>query len=203
VRYPPAIKRLTEELKRLPGIGEKNAQRLAFHLLDASSDRAQALASAMVKMKETVRHCDRCFNLTEDQLCDICLDPTRSGGLLCVVQSPRDLLAIEGTGQFRGRYHVLMGVLSPMKGVGPEDLKVSQLLDRIREEKVKEVIMATNLDVEGEATASYLVTALAPMEVKVSRIARGIPIGGSLEQADSITLGLAIDGRLELKTDNW
>ena len=198
MRYPPAIKRLIEELKRLPGIGEKNAQRLAFHLLDASSDRAQALASAMVKMKETVRHCDRCFNLTENQLCDICLDPTRSGGLLCVVQSPRDLLAIEGTGQFRGRYHVLMGVLSPMKGVGPEDLKVSQLLDRIREEKVKEVIMATNLDVEGEATASYLVTALAPMDVKVSRIARGIPIGGSLEQADSITLGLAIDGRLEL-----
>jgi recombination protein RecR len=198
VRYPPAIKLLIAEIKRLPGIGEKNAQRLAFHLLDASSDRAQALASAMVKMKETVRHCDRCFNLTEDQLCDICLDPTRSGGLLCVVQSPRDLLAIEGTGQFRGRYHVLMGVLSPMKGVGPEDLKVSQLLDRIREEKVKEVIMATNLDVEGEATASYLVTALAPMEVKVSRIARGIPIGGSLEQADSITLGLAIDGRLEI-----
>ena len=198
MRYPPAIKRLIEELKRLPGIGEKNAQRLAFHLLDASSDRAQALASAMVKMKETVRHCDRCFNLTENQLCDICLDPTRSGGLLCVVQSPRDLLAIEGTGQVRGRYHVLMGVLSPMKGVGPEDLKVSQLLDRIREEKVKEVIMATNLDVEGEATASYLVTALAPMDVKVSRIARGIPIGGSLEQADSITLGLAIDGRLEL-----
>ncbi len=198
MRYPPAIKLLIAELKRLPGIGEKNAQRLAFHLLDASSDRAQALASAMVKMKETVRHCDRCFNLTEDQLCDICLDPTRSGGLLCVVQSPRDLLAIEGTGQFRGRYHVLMGVLSPMKGVGPEDLKVSQLLDRIREEKVKEVIMATNLDVEGEATASYLVTALAPMGVKVSRIARGIPIGGSLEQADSITLGLAIDGRLEI-----
>jgi len=198
VRYPPSIKRLIEELKRLPGIGEKNAQRLAFHLLGASSERVQALAGALVKMKETIRHCDRCFNLTEDELCDICLDPSRSGGLLCVVQSPRDLLAIEGTGQFRGRYHVLMGVLSPMRGVGPEDLKVSQLLDRVREEKVEEVIMATNLDVEGEATASYLVTALGPMDVKVSRIARGIPIGGSLEQADSITLGLAIDGRLEL-----
>ncbi len=198
MRYPPSIKRLIEELKRLPGIGEKNAQRLAFHLLGASSERVQALAGALVKMKETIRHCDRCFNLTEDELCDICLDPSRSGGLLCVVQSPRDLLAIEGTGQFRGRYHVLMGVLSPMRGVGPEDLKVSQLLDRVREEKVEEVIMATNLDVEGEATASYLVTALGPMDVKVSRIARGIPIGGSLEQADSITLGLAIDGRLEL-----
>ncbi len=198
MRYPPSIKLLIEELKKLPGIGEKNAQRLAFHMLGASTERAQALASALVKMKETVRHCDRCFNLTEDELCNICLDPGRFSGLLCVVQSPRDLLAIEGTGQFRGRYHVLMGVLSPMRGVGPEDLKVSQLLDRVRKEKVKEVIMATNLDVEGEATASYLVTALGPMDVKVSRIARGIPIGGSLEQADSITLGLAIDGRLEL-----
>jgi recombination protein RecR len=198
VRYPPSIKLLIEELKRLPGIGEKNAQRLAFHLLGASIERAEALAEALVKMKTTVRHCDRCFNLTEDQLCGICRDPGRSDSLLCVVQSPMDLLAIEGTGQFRGRYHVLMGVLSPMRGVGPEDLKVSQLLDRVLEERVKEVIVATNLDVEGEATASYLVTALVSMDVKVSRIARGIPIGGSLEQADSITLGLAIDGRLEL-----
>lgn len=152
----------------------------------------------MIKMKESVRYCDHCFNLTEDQVCDICLDPARSTGLLCVVQSPRDLLAIESTGQFRGRYHVLMGALSPMRGVGPDDLKVSQLLDRIKEEKVKEIILATNLDVEGEATASYLVTALGSMDVKVSRIARGIPIGGSLEHADSVTLGLAIDGRLEL-----
>lgn len=198
MRYPPSIKLLIEELKRLPGIGEKNAQRLAFHLLGASIERAEALAEALVKMKKTVRHCDRCFNLTEDQLCGICRDPGRSDSLLCVVQSPMDLLAIEGTGQFRGRYHVLMGVLSPMRGVGPEDLKVSQLLDRVLEERVKEVIVATNLDVEGEATASYLVTALVSMDVKVSRIARGIPIGGSLEQADSITLGLAIDGRLEL-----
>lgn len=197
MRYPPSIKLLIEELKKLPGIGEKNAQRLAFHLLSASTERAQSLASALVKMKETVRHCDRCFNLTENQFCDVCQDPSRSDDLLCVVQSPRDLLAIEGTGQFRGRYHVLMGVLSPMRGVGPEDLKVSQLLDRVREERVREVIVATNLDVEGEATASYLVTALGPTGVKVSRIARGIPIGGSLEQADSITLGLAIDGRLE------
>ena len=198
MRYPPSIKVLIEELKRLPGIGEKNAQRLAFHLLGTSIERAEALAEALVKMKKTVRHCDRCFNLTEDQLCGICRDPGRSDSLLCVVQSPRDLLAIEETGQFRGRYHVLMGVLSPMRGVGPEDLKVSQLLDRVLEERVKEVILATNLDVEGEATASYLVTALGSMDVKVSRIARGIPIGGSLEQADSITLGLAIDGRLEL-----
>jgi recombination protein RecR len=198
VRFPSSIKLLIEEFKKLPGIGEKNAQRLAFHLLGASSERTQSLASAMVKMKESVRHCDRCFNLTEEQLCDICLDPSRVDGLICVVQSPRDLIAIEGTGQFRGRYHVLMGALSPMRGIGPQDLKLSQLLDRIRDENVKEIIVATNLDVEGEATASYLVTTLGPLDIKVSRIARGIPIGGSLEQADSVTLGLAIDGRLEL-----
>jgi len=198
MRYPSSINQLIEELKRLPGIGEKNAQRLAFHLLNAPGERARALASALVKMKENVRHCDRCFNLTEEDVCYICRDPGRLTGLLCVVQSARDLLAIEATGQFRGRYHVLMGVLSPMRGIGPEDLKVSQLLERVREEKVTEVIVATNLDVEGEATASYLVTTLGTMNVKVSRIARGIPIGGSLEQADSVTLGLAIDGRLEL-----
>lgn len=198
MRYPPSIKRLIEELKKLPGIGEKNAQRLAFHLLGASNERVQGLSSTLLKMKETVRHCDRCFNLTEDQVCDICLDPSRSSDLLCIVQSPMDLIAIEETGQFQGRYHVLMGVLSPMKGVGPDDLTVSQLLDRVRDEQVKEVILATNLDVEGEATASYLMMALGPMDVRVSRIARGIPIGGSLEQADSMTLGLAIDGRLEM-----
>ena len=198
MRFPSSIKLLIEELKRLPGIGEKNAQRLAFHLLGAPAERAQALASAMIEMKETVRHCDRCFNLTEETFCDICQDPGRTEGILCVVQTPRDLLAIEGTGQFRGRYHVLMGALSPMRGVGPEDLKLDQLHDRIREEQVKEIIVATNLDVEGEATASYLVTTLGSMDIKVSRIARGIPIGGSLEQADSVTLGLAIDGRLEL-----
>jgi recombination protein RecR len=198
MRYPSSIKLLIEELKKLPGIGEKNAQRLAFHLLIVSTDRVQSLAGAMLKMKETIRHCDRCFNLTEDQLCQICRDPGRTDEVLCVVQSPKDLLAIEGTGQFRGRYHVLMGALSPMRGVGPEDLTVSQLLERIKEERVNEVIVATNLDVEGEATASFLASILGPLDVRISRIARGIPIGGSLEHADSITLGLAIDGRLEL-----
>ena len=198
MRYPSSIKILIEEFKKLPGIGEKNAQRLAFHLLGVSTDRVQSLAEALLKMKETIRHCDRCFNLTEDQICQICRDPGRIDEVLCVVQSPKDLLAIEGTGQFRGRYHVLMGALSPMRGVGPDDLTVSQLLERVKEEKVKEVIVATNLDVEGEATASFLVSILGPLDVRISRIARGIPIGGSLEHADSITLGLAIDGRLEL-----
>lgn len=196
--FPRSIRVLIEELKRLPGIGEKNAQRLAFYLLGAPPGRARSLAGAMVEMKEKVRHCSRCFNLTEEDLCDICRDPARGQGLLCVVQSAPDLLAIEATGQFKGRYHVLMGALSPLKGVGPEDIKVEQLLARIGEEGVEEVIVATNLDVEGEATAAYLAGKLHTMGVRVSRIARGIPIGGSLEHADSITLGLAIDGRLEL-----
>jgi len=195
---PPSIKLLIQELKNLPGIGDKNAQRLAFHLLDAPGERAESLARALVRMKETVKRCKRCFNLTEEDLCAICRDTGRMEGTLCVVGAPRDLMAIEGTGQFKGRYHVLMGVLSPMKGIGPEDLKVAELLARVREEKVREVILATNLDVEGEATASYLVSAMKPLGVKVSRIARGIPIGGSLEHADTMTLGLAINGRSEL-----
>jgi len=198
MRFPHSVKLLVEELKRLPGIGEKNAQRLAFHILSLPAEKVQALAAAMVRVKEAVRHCERCFNLTEDHLCDICRDPGRTEGLLCVVQSPRDLIAIEGTGHYRGRYHVLMGALSPMRGVGPEDLKFSQLLERIASENITEVIVATNLDVEGEATASYLFNSLEPIQIKVSRIARGIPIGGSLEHADSLTLGLAIDGRHKL-----
>jgi recombination protein RecR len=198
VRFPPSVKLLIEEFKRLPGIGEKNAQRLAFYLLSAPRDRSLALAEALVKMKDAVGHCERCFNLTEEELCDVCRDPSRTAGLLCVVQSPRDLMAIEATRQYRGRYHVLMGVLSPMKGIGPDDLRISELVRRIEGEGIKEVIVATNLDVEGEATASYLVTTLRPRGIQVSRIARGIPIGGSLEHADSVTLGLAIDDRHQL-----
>ena len=196
--FPPSIRLLIEELQRLPGIGEKNAQRLAFHLLGVSRERAEGLADALIRMKESVKHCQCCFNLTEEDLCGICRDPDRLEGVLCVVQTPRDLMAIERTGQFKGRYHVLMGVLSPLKGIGPEDLKIAELIDRVREEGVHEVILATNLDVEGEATASYLVSVMKQVNVKVSRIARGIPIGGSLEHADSVTLGLAIDGRSEL-----
>jgi recombination protein RecR len=198
VKFPPSVRLLIEEFKRLPGIGEKNAQRLAFYLLSAPTERSHALASALVAMKEAVRFCERCFSLTEEELCEVCRDPNRTAALLCVVQSPGDIMAIEATGQYRGRYHVLMGVLSPMRGVGPDDLKIGELIRRIEEEGVKEIIVATNLDVEGEATASYLATTLRPRGVQVSRIARGIPIGGSLEQADSVTLGLAIDGRKRL-----
>jgi recombination protein RecR len=198
MKYPPSLARLIEEFMKLPGIGSKNAQRLAFHLLDAPEQRSEHLARALDALKKQVRHCSRCFNLTEDEVCSICLDEARSPEVLCVVEGPRELMAIESTGQFRGRYHVLMGVLSPMKGVGPEDLKVRELLERLRDESIGEVIIATNLDVEGEATASYLSRALKPLGVRVSRIARGIPIGGSLDSADHVTLGMALDGRQEL-----
>lgn len=183
---------------KLPGIGTKNAQRLAFHLLEMPPQRAEHLAGALSELHRNIRRCSRCYNLAEEELCAVCRDPSRSPELLCVVEGPRELMAIEGTGQFRGRYHVLTGVLSPMKGVGPEDLTVRQLLERLRDESIREVIIATNLDVEGEATAAYLTTALKPLGLRVSRIARGIPIGGSLDNADNVTLGMALEGRSEL-----
>ena len=195
MRFPSPLSRLIGELKRLPGIGEKNAQRLAFYLLGAPRDRAESLSRAIIEMKDGIRTCSHCFNLSEEDLCTICRDPGRSTSCLCVVESARDLIAIEGTGQYHGMYHVLMGILSPMKGIGPNDLKIDELLDRISKEKVQEVILATNLDVEGESTASYLINAIRPMGVEVTRIARGIPIGGNLENADQITLGMALDGR--------
>ena len=197
-RFPPSLAALVEELKKLPGIGQKNATRLAFHLLGVPRERAEALARAIVEVREKVGNCQRCYNLAEEELCGICRDPSRTGSVLCVVESARDVLAVEGTGHFRGRYHVLSGVLSPMRGIGPEDLRVRELIERVGAEGVREVIVATNLDVEGEATASYLGTALRPAGVKVTRIARGIPIGGSLEHADLVTLGMALDGRSEL-----
>jgi len=198
MRYPPSLARLIEELKKLPGIGQKNAQRLAFHLLKVQSERAESLADALVEMKKRIRHCSRCFNLAEVEVCSICSDQGRKKDLICVVESPWELIAIEATGQFRGRYHVLMGVLSPMKGIGPEELRVRELLERLRDDDIKEVIIATNLDVEGEATASYLAGVLKPLGIRTSRIAKGIPVGGTLENADHLTLGMALEGRHDL-----
>ncbi|GBE16174.1 MAG TPA: recombination protein RecR [Proteobacteria bacterium] len=195
MRIPLPLSRLIGELKRLPGIGEKNAQRLAFYLLGAPRERAESLSRALMEMKDGIRTCSHCFNLSEGDLCSICLDPGRSRRSLCVVESARDLIAIENTGQYHGMYHVLMGILSPMKGIGPADLKIGELVDRISEEEIREVILATNLDVEGESTASYLINTIKPLGVEVTRIARGIPIGGNLENADQITLGMALDGR--------
>ncbi len=198
MRYPASLIKLIEELKKLPGIGPKNAQRLAFFLLRAPKERVESLAAAMTEMKRAIVSCSRCFNLSEKELCEICSDPDRITERMCVVQSPQDLFAIESSGQFKGTYHVLAGALSPMRGVGPEDIRIGELVDRIKNEGTRELIVATNLDVEGEATASYIAGLVKPEGVKVTRIARGIPIGGSLEHADTVTIGLSIDGRQEL-----
>lgn len=198
MRYPPSLALLIEELKRLPGIGQVNAQRLAFHLLDAPPERAEALSRALVAMKSRIRKCAECFSICEEERCRVCQDPGRARDFLCVVGSSRDMIALENTGQFRGLYHVLGGVLSPMRGIGPEELTISQLIARVESMGVKEVIVATNLDVEGEATSSYLAGILRERGVKITRIARGIPIGGNIENADQVTLGMALDGRVEV-----
>jgi recombination protein RecR len=192
------IARLVKELARLPGIGEKTAQRLAFHVLDAGPAYAEALASALVAVVRDVRCCSVCQTLTEHDPCGICSDARRDGRLLCVVEGVPDLVAIERTHEFRGRYHVLHGALSPLDGVGPSDLKIRELLARLSTEPAEEVLIATNPDVEGEATALYLARLLKPTGVKVSRIAQGVPMGGDLEYADQVTLARAISGRREL-----
>ena len=192
------IARLVRELARLPGIGEKTAQRLAFHVLEAGPEYAQALAEAVVGVVRDVRCCSVCQTLTEQDPCALCADDRRDPRLICVVEGVPDLLAIERTREFRGRYHVLHGALSPLDGVGPGDLKIRELLLRLEREPAEEVVVATNPDVEGEATALYLSRLLKPMGVKVSRIAQGIPMGGDLEYADQVTLARAMAGRREL-----
>lgn len=192
------IARLVKELSRLPGIGEKTAQRLAFHILEAGSEYANALAAAVVGVIRDVRCCSVCQTLTDHDPCSICRDERRDGKTICVVEGVPDLVAIERTHEFRGRYHVLHGALSPLDGVGPSDLKVRELLIRLEREPVEEVVVATNPDVEGEATALYLVKLIKPLGVKVTRIAQGIPMGGDLEYADQVTLARAFAGRREL-----
>lgn len=196
--YAPPIARLVEELSKLPGIGQKTAQRLTFHLLKVPQEEARALAKAIVEAREKVTFCARCFNFAQGELCEFCANPRRDPSLVCVVERPQDIVAVERTGEFRGLYHVLGGAISPIDGIGPEDLKVRELLERVRKDGVSEVIMATNPRVEGEATAAYLAGLLKPLGVKVTRIASGIPVGGDLEYADEITLGRALKGRLEL-----
>ena len=192
------IARLVKELARLPGIGEKTAQRLAFHVLDAGPEYAEALAAAVVGAVRDVRLCSRCQTLTERDPCGICSDERRDARVLCVVEGVPDLVAIERTHEFRGRYHVLHGALSPLDGVGPSDLKIRELLVRLEREPADEVVIATNPDVEGEATALYLAKLLKPLGLKVSRIAQGVPMGGDLEYADQVTLARALAGRREL-----
>ena len=192
------IARLVRELARLPGIGEKTAQRLAFHVLEAGPEQARELAEAVVAVVRDVRCCSTCQTLTERDPCPICTDPGRDPKIICVVEGVPDLLAVERTREFRGRYHVLHGTLSPLDGVGPADLKIKELLIRLEQAPVEEVLVATNPDVEGEATALYLQRLLKPLGIRVTRIAQGVPMGGDLEYADQATLARAVAGRREL-----
>lgn len=192
---PPPISRLIALLAKLPGIGEKSAQRLAFHILRAPSEYARELSDAIQGIRERVRLCTQCMNLTESDPCTLCEDPGRERGIICVVESVQNLLAIERTGEFRGLYHVLHGALSPLDGIGPDDIKIKELLVRLRDGQVSEVIMATNPDVEGEATSLYLSKLVRPLGPLVTRIAQGVPIGGSIEYTDQATLGRAISTR--------
>lgn len=191
------VARLIDEFAKLPGIGSKTASRLAYYLLRGSRDDANALAEAILEVKERVRLCAVCFNTTEDDPCQICSDPNREPAI-CVVEEPLDVVALERTGQFKGRYHVLHGAVSPVEGIGPDKLKIQELIDRVRRDGPDEVIVATNLDLPGEATATYLHRLLVPLGVNVTRPASGLPVGGDLEYADEVTLGRALAGRRPL-----
>jgi recombination protein RecR len=198
MEYPGPLARLIDELSKMPTVGPKTAQRLAFHILRLSPEEARALADAIVDVKAQMRYCSTCFTITDVDPCVICADPGRNAALLCVVEDPRDVLAVERTREFRGRYHVLHGAISPLDGIGPDDLKIAELLVRLRDGAVKEVIVATNPRVEGEATAIYLARLLKPLGVRVTRIAHGLPVGGDLEYADEVTLARALEGRRDL-----
>jgi recombination protein RecR len=196
--YPEPFARLIEALERLPGIGPKSAQRITFFLLKRPIDEVRELSEAVIALKEKITYCRTCFNVTDEDPCRICADPARDDRVLCVVEEPNDLLAMERTGEFRGRYHVLLGALSPLDGIGPEDIKVRELLARLEAGETTEVILATNPNVEGEATAIFLAKLLRPLGVRVTRIARGLPVGGDLEYADQVTLSKALEGRREI-----
>jgi recombination protein RecR len=196
--YPEPVARLIDALQRLPGIGPKTAQRLTFFLLKRPAEEVRELSEALMGMKERIGHCHVCFNVTDQDPCRLCADPARDPRVLCVVEEPNDLLAMERTGEFRGRYHVLLGALSPLDGIGPEDLRIRELLARVEREGVSEIILATNPNVEGEATALYLAKLLRPFTGRITRIARGLPVGGDLEYADQVTLSKALEGRREI-----
>jgi recombination protein RecR len=196
--YEVPVQNLVDELGRLPGIGPKSAQRIAFYLLKAAPEDAKRLARAIVDAKDRVSWCRRCFNIAEGELCAFCRDERRESTVLCVVEEPRDIVAVEKTQEFNGRYHVLQGAISPIEGVGPEQLRIRELLARIDAEGVDEVILCTNPNLEGEATAMYLGRLLKDLQVKVTRIASGLPVGGDLEYADELTLGRALEGRREV-----
>ncbi|MBR0380238.1 MAG: recombination protein RecR [Mogibacterium sp.] len=198
-QYPRSLNRLINELGKLPGIGGKTAQRLAFHVLSLSEREAEALASAIMEAKQTLHYCSVCGNLTDRDVCGICSDESRDRSVICVVETPQDVMAMERIREFRGTYHVLHGAISPAEGIGPSDINLKSLIERLqRSDEVKEVIIATNPNIEGEATAMYVARLLKPAGIKVTRIAHGIPVGGDLEYADEVTLLKAMEGRREL-----
>jgi recombination protein RecR len=196
--YPTPVARLVEEFSKLPGIGTKTAQRLAFFVLSMPEGEARGLAQAIVDAKQKIKYCSICGNLTDVDPCFICGNPSRDISTICVVEEPRDVVAMERTREFKGVYHVLHGAISPMTGIGPDDIRIKELLGRLRQDTVKEVIVATNPNVEGEATAMYLSKLIKPLGIKVTRIAHGIPVGGDLEYADEVTLTKALEGRREI-----
>jgi recombination protein RecR len=193
--YEGVIQELIDELGRLPGVGPKSAQRIAFYLLQADEDQAKRLAEVLKEVKERVRFCEQCGNVAEAELCNICRDPRRSKASICVVEESKDVQAIERTREFKGLYHVLGGAISPIEGIGPDNLRIKELVARLADPEIKEIIIATDPNLEGEATATYLTRMLSPMGITISRLASGLPVGGDLEYADEITLGRAFEGR--------
>jgi recombination protein RecR len=198
MEYAKPLAKLIRELEKMPGVGPKSAQRMAFHILRMSDEEAHALAEAIIEVKERIFTCRRCFNFTDEELCPICRNPSRNASVLCVVADVRDLMAIERTQEYRGLYHVLQGVISPMDGVGTEQLRIRELLQRLRSERVEEVIIAMNPTIEGDATAMYLSKLIKPLGIRVTQLAHGVPIGGDLDYADQATLISALEWRREL-----
>ena len=199
--YAGPVQDLIDELGRLPGVGPKSAQRIAFHLLKLPKQDAVRLARSITEVKERVSFCTRCFNIAEGDECGICADSRRDPTVICVVEEPRDIVAVEKTGEFKGRYHVLQGALSPIEGIGPDQLRVKELIGRLDDEGVTEIILCTNPNIEGETTAMYIGRLLKPLGLRVTRIASGLPVGGDLEYADELTLGRALEGRREVDVD--
>jgi recombination protein RecR len=195
---PRPVQVLIDEFSRLPGIGPKTASRLTYFLLRQSPEQSRALAEALTQLKERIRFCSVCFNMTEDDPCGLCRDDQRDAGMICVVEAPLDVIALERTRSFIGRYHILHGAISPVENIGPEDLRIKELMARLQNPKVREVILATNPSYEGEATAMYLQKQIAPLGIRITRLARGLPVGGDLEYADEITLARALEGRSEM-----
>ena len=193
--YTPALHKLIDELGKLPGVGPKSAQRIAFHLIKLPEQDALSLANAIQEAKQKVRFCETCFNMSDEAICEICSDTQRDSSLVCVVEEPRDIVALERTREYKGLYHVLQGAINPIDGIGPEQLKIRELLERLKGNTLQEVILCTNPNIEGEATAMYLAKLIEPLGIQVSRIASGLPVGGDLEYADELTLGRALEGR--------